>query len=211
MSRVARAIKPNTFAEACVEQNSITELAEALVMTNADRGDMETWKIDAEEWRQSIFDAICAKDPANTGAAGGKAKTQAKISAARDNGKKGGRPKTLFCFIIWGTSRNASGGPRYSVSMNSQIELTGVAIEECDREGTSLEQFAGIPMIEDENGDFAPERSLDGSELFEVALQKLRDDGRSVELFPATKAGAKEFLKAAQAVGLSDKAQRLVN
>lgn len=48
------------FAEACYDQNSVNELAECL-SAEADQGDMETWDIDAEEWKEAIEQALFAK------------------------------------------------------------------------------------------------------------------------------------------------------
>lgn len=48
------------FAEACYDQNKVDELVEALTGP-ADSSDMETWSIDAAEWRSAIEQALLAK------------------------------------------------------------------------------------------------------------------------------------------------------
>jgi len=53
-------IEPNTFAEACYDQNSIAELEEALAGP-VDEVDCKTWGIDADEWRRSIKLALDAR------------------------------------------------------------------------------------------------------------------------------------------------------
>lgn len=50
-------IPENTFAHACVDQNTIGELVEALT-SGPDPVDMEAWGISADEWRSQIELAI---------------------------------------------------------------------------------------------------------------------------------------------------------
>lgn len=47
----------NTFSEACYDRNSLDELRQALT-EEPDATDMETWGIDADEWRRSIAAAL---------------------------------------------------------------------------------------------------------------------------------------------------------
>jgi hypothetical protein len=54
------AIQENTFAAACYDQNSITDLEQAL-RDGPDPTDMAEWKIDADEWREQIEMALVAK------------------------------------------------------------------------------------------------------------------------------------------------------
>ena len=49
------------FAEACYDDNTITELATALQQPVADNTDCKTWGISAEEWRDAITQALDAK------------------------------------------------------------------------------------------------------------------------------------------------------
>lgn len=53
-------IKENTFAAACIRDNFINELVEALA-GDADKTDCETWGITPKEWREEIALAIKAK------------------------------------------------------------------------------------------------------------------------------------------------------
>ncbi len=55
--RVKIAIKDNTFAHACVEQNSIQELKESL-NGKPDQEDMKEWDLTESEWRNQIEQAI---------------------------------------------------------------------------------------------------------------------------------------------------------
>ena len=48
------------FSEACYDQNSITELEEAL-SSDADETDMKVWSLTEAEWRDSIKEALAAK------------------------------------------------------------------------------------------------------------------------------------------------------
>ena len=50
-------IKSGTFAEACYDMNSISELKEMLNQ-EADSSDLKTWGITAEEWGANITFAI---------------------------------------------------------------------------------------------------------------------------------------------------------
>jgi hypothetical protein len=54
------AIRPNTFAAACYDQNSISELVAALA-GEPDQTDMKTWRLTALEWRAQIEMALAAK------------------------------------------------------------------------------------------------------------------------------------------------------
>lgn len=53
-------IEQGTFAEACYNSNSIAELQSALA-GDADKTDCEEWNITADEWKQSVKDALAAK------------------------------------------------------------------------------------------------------------------------------------------------------
>jgi len=53
-------IETGSFAEACYDMNSIEELQEVL-QGGADETDMETWGIDANEWKEQIELALNAK------------------------------------------------------------------------------------------------------------------------------------------------------
>jgi hypothetical protein len=54
-------IDENTFAAACVDQNSIAELRAAMDEEQPDEADMKNWGIGPEQWRESIALAISAK------------------------------------------------------------------------------------------------------------------------------------------------------
>ena len=123
--------------------------------------------------------------------------------------------KTYFALI--GTSRNACGRVRWAVTgFNSQKDIIGLASEECNRAGKSLEDLAGIEMVgvnPDEDGDFESfeqSRAFADGEEFNVALEKLNDDGRTYSIFDDSDAAAvAEFIEQADAVGLGDRARAL--
>lgn len=53
-------IQDNSFAAACIEQNSMSELLEASDNT-CDPHDMKTWNLTENEWREQIQLAIAYK------------------------------------------------------------------------------------------------------------------------------------------------------
>ena len=60
MPRIAfNAIEPDTFAEACYNDNTIADLMDAL-NGEADPVDMAAWELTAEEWRDEITLALAA-------------------------------------------------------------------------------------------------------------------------------------------------------
>lgn len=123
--------------------------------------------------------------------------------------------KTYFAII--GTSRNAFGGVRWTVTgFNSQKDIIGYALTECNRSGESLEDLAGIKMVgvnPDEDGDFEsfePSRAFADGEEFNVALEKLNDDGRTYNVFDdSDSAAVAEFIEQADTIGLGDEAREL--
>ncbi len=54
-------IEIGSFAEACFDQNSLSELEAALARRSADKGDCEAWDITPGEWRSQIRLALAAK------------------------------------------------------------------------------------------------------------------------------------------------------
>jgi len=126
--------------------------------------------------------------------------------------------KNSTYFAIIGTSRNTFGGVRWTVTAyNSESDIVGYANDECGRSGESLKLLAGIEWAgvnPDEDGDFDTFESArpfaDGEE-FQTALTKLNDDGRTYTIFDDSKPEeVKEFLEQAEAIGLGEKAQELV-
>lgn len=120
-------------------------------------------------------------------------------------------------YSITGSSRNASGGARYALGfIVDQAEIISFAREECGREGTSLESFAGIEFAginPDEDGhfeEFTPSRAWNEGEEFAAALSKLNDDGRTYEIFD-TAGNGDEFIARAEIYGLGDEARALVD
>ncbi len=53
-------IQPDSFAEACYNQNSLTNLMDALKQS-VDKSDCTAWGISEQEWRKSIEIAISNK------------------------------------------------------------------------------------------------------------------------------------------------------
>ena len=126
--------------------------------------------------------------------------------------------KNSTYFAIIGTSRNTFGGVRWTVTAyNSESDIVGYANDECGRSGESLKSLAGIEWAgvnPDEDGDFEtfePARPFADGEEFQTALIKLNDDGRTYTIFDDSRPEeVKEFLEQAEAIGLGEKAQELV-
>jgi hypothetical protein len=77
-------------------------------------------------------------------------------------------------------------------------------------EGSSLEEFAGIPYAEDAEGNFHPTRELEGEELFDVAVDYLNDLNYLFLVFNTDERGTKAFLKRAAAYGIKENARLLL-
>lgn len=54
LSADADDVEPDSFAAACIKDNTISDLVEALGMSKADNGDCDTWGLTAVEWRAQI-------------------------------------------------------------------------------------------------------------------------------------------------------------
>lgn len=121
-------------------------------------------------------------------------------------------------FAIIGTSKNAYGNIRYSLTAyNSEADIIGYANDECSRKGTSLDTLAGIQYVgigaPDADGDYAEygnDREFLEGEEFTTALEKLSDDGRRYSIYPDTEEGRTEFLADAEAIGYTERAQALL-
>jgi len=121
-------------------------------------------------------------------------------------------------FAIIGTSRNANGGQRWSLTAsNTEDEIIGFAEEECNRSGEFLGELVGIKMEgvnEDEDGDFEyyePDRPYADGEHFEAAIEKLNDDGRDFLIYDDSDTVAiQEFIDKADFIGHGEKARKLV-
>lgn len=118
-------------------------------------------------------------------------------------------------FAIIGTSRNAFGGVRYTLTpYNSESDIIGFAYEECARSGESLESIAGIGFktinenTDDE--DVVAEREFNDGEEFQAALTKLNDDGRTYMIFDdSNPAELADFIAEADRIGEGDCAREL--
>lgn len=120
-----------------------------------------------------------------------------------------------YYYAIIGTSRNACGGVRWTLRAGvTEQDVLSWAYSECQREGSSLQDVAGIGWVgvgfdvedEDEPSDYDPERDWLPGEEFETAIAKLNDDGRAFALFDV----AEEFVEEACQLGLGEDAAELV-
>jgi hypothetical protein len=111
-----------------------------------------------------------------------------------------------FVYAIFG---KVSGEKRISLYLRG--EVVNLAALECLGEGTTLEEFAGIEYLEDQEGDFYPARRLEGEELFDVAIEKLNSGGRVFLVFDIDAVGADDFLGVAACYGLEQSARLLLN
>jgi hypothetical protein len=55
-------IEPNSFAHACIEQNTLEELREARLYGPADEADCRVWGLTPEQWKQQLEQAIAYKE-----------------------------------------------------------------------------------------------------------------------------------------------------
>lgn len=95
-----------------------------------------------------------------------------------------------YYYALIGTSRNASGGARWTITANNtEADIIGYARAECEKESTWLESLAGIdsvginPDADGEPTEYAPDREWRDGEEFAAALEKLNDDGRTYRIY----------------------------
>lgn len=105
------------------------------------------------------------------------------------------------------TSRNSTTGLRPAIGpMLSTDDLIRIAAEECRREGTTLEDLAGIDWIEGDDGNFSAARPWIEGEKTTTATGKLNDDGRLFEIFLTSDDPAAYYDRAAE-LGLENDLQ----
>jgi hypothetical protein len=109
-----------------------------------------------------------------------------------------------FVYAIFG---KVSGEKR--ISLYLRREVVNLAALECSLEGTTLEEYADISYAEDADGNFHPTRELEDEELFDVAVDKLNDDGRLFLVFSTDALGTREFIATAAGYGLEKSARLL--
>ncbi len=118
-------------------------------------------------------------------------------------------------FAIIGTSRNAFGGVRYTLTpYNSESDIIGFAHEECARSGESLESIAGIGFKTINEGtddeEIVAEREFAEGEEFQAALSKLNDDGRLYSVFDdSDPEQVLCFIEVADRIGEGERAREL--
>jgi hypothetical protein len=111
--------------------------------------------------------------------------------------------------FVYAIFSKASGEKRISLYLRS--EVVNLAALECSGEGTTLEEYAGITYVEDAEGNFHSTRELEEEELFDVAVDKLNDDGRLFLVFSTDAPGTREFLATAAGYGLEKSARLLLD
>jgi hypothetical protein len=111
---------------------------------------------------------------------------------------------TAYFVIYSNTSRNSTAGLRPQVMWMSSDEIIKAAAAELRRSGEALEDMAGVPLVEDADGNVQPARALTYDEQVRLSIEKLGDDGR---LFLAFRANSPEsiaaFREAAQHYGIT--------
>lgn len=114
-----------------------------------------------------------------------------------------------------GSRNGAAGLGAFRCNVFPQVEIVRLASEECLREGSSLEDLAGIGWINpDEDPDaesWKPARAWLPGEEFSTACAKLADDGRYFEAWPDTPEGRAGFLAAADEYEAGADARRLLS
>jgi hypothetical protein len=117
-----------------------------------------------------------------------------------------------YFFILYSnTSRNSPAGLRPQVMLAAREAIINGASWELDRSGEFFEDLAGVGFLEDDEGDIRPGRELTQAEILALSIKKLGDDGRLYEAYPTTPAGAADFLEAAAAYGLTERARNLID
>lgn len=118
---------------------------------------------------------------------------------------------SITFFVIYSnTSRNGASGLRPQVMWTFDKTIIEAAAFEMRRSGESLEDMADIKWIEDEDGNWHPERELTCDEVLNLSIEKLGDDGRLYDTFNTDEAGSKEFIEAAGRYSLDDEARTIV-
>jgi len=109
-------------------------------------------------------------------------------------------------YVIFSSKSSSSyGGRRPQVSWMTGRFIVDLARRECERVGESIESLAGIAWVE--QGDhYVPERELSERELFDLAVEKLGDDGRLFIVCDTQE----EFLERARDFNLSEDAKKLI-
>jgi len=111
-------------------------------------------------------------------------------------------------FLLASRSSRNGGGLKPYITTTGDYDIIRSAYEELASQGGSFEDMAGIEMIDvyGDETEFRPERELTHEELLELAVEKRGDDGRLYEIYPMTKAGARDFIESAEYYGLKKKA-----
>lgn len=113
-------------------------------------------------------------------------------------------------FTIFSNDSQHGCGLKPQVGWMPEETILNCAADEISRAGKSFEEIAGIPLVENENGDYYYGRKLTDKEIFELSVQKLDDDGRLFRVFPTNVTGAADFIKAAGFYGLQIEAAEVV-
>jgi hypothetical protein len=122
-------------------------------------------------------------------------------------------------YALIGTSKDAADAVRWTVTArNSEMDIIGLAEEECRLSGEDLEFFAGFELIGSSRHaggigceELAWSRDWMPGEKFKASLLKLNDDERTYKIFDdAKREQVEEFLAKAKAVGLLETALALV-
>ena len=108
------------------------------------------------------------------------------------------------------TSRNGMTGLRPAVGWMTEAQIIMSAQNEFMRQGSSLEEFAGMQAIEDVDGNITYPRELTSDEVITLCAEKLSDDGRLFEIFLDAN-GANDFIDAAKRYDMGFDAQVVVD
>lgn len=115
-----------------------------------------------------------------------------------------------YYVIYSNTSRNSMAGLRPQVMWTFENTIIEAAAFEMRRGGETLEDMAGVKMIEDADGCFTAERHLTAEEVLSLSIAKLADDGRMYSTFATDAAGAAAFIEAAEDHGKGDEARAII-
>lgn len=108
------------------------------------------------------------------------------------------------------TGRSSPCGLRPQVRIMTTADIIMLADAELSQSDKAFEDMAGVRWRTDDDGYSVASRELGHDELFELALKKLRDDGRLFRAFDTDAAGANAFIEASAHQFIADEARALV-
>jgi hypothetical protein len=105
-----------------------------------------------------------------------------------------------FYNVIMGTSSAAYGGVRYSTFPHTETDIIGFGEKEAPN---GLCDWAGIELVETADGGMVAIRPWEPGEQLKTALEVLRDDGRTFDVYDTdSEAETAEYRAECERLGL---------